>query len=241
MDPQLLREQAALENTHWWFVARRRILDRVVAGLDLPAGARILEAGCGTGGNLPMLARYGEVFAFDASETARGLAAEGGNVQIAGGSLPDAIPFAEGKFDLVVLLDVLEHVEDDGAALRALRSRLKPGGRLLVTVPALPALWSYHDERHQHFRRYRKTELADRLRDAGYELTTLSYFNTLLLPLVAGARVVRRLSAGGRQDDLGTPSPWLNGLLKGVFGAERHLVGNIPLPVGVSLLAVGRV
>lgn len=240
MEPQLLREQAALENWHWWFVARRRIIDGVVEGLGLPADARILEAGCGTGGNLPMLARHGEVFAFDVSETARRLAAEWGNARLAAGSLPDRIPFAEGGFDLIVLLDVLEHIEDDGAALRALRPRLKPGGQLLVTVPALPALWSYHDERHQHFRRYRKSELGARLREAGYELATLSYFNILLLPLVAGARVARRLNAGGCKDDLVPPAPWLNGLLKGVFAAERHLVGKFPLPVGVSLLAVAR-
>lgn len=240
MDPQLLREQAALENRHWWFVARRRIIDGVVADLGLPADARILEAGCGTGGNLPMLSRHGEVFAFDVSETARRLAAAWGSARIAEGALPDRIPFAEGGFDLVVLLDVLEHVEDDGAALRALRSRLQPGGRLLVTVPALPVLWSYHDESHQHFRRYRKAELGARLREAGYELDTLSYFNTLLFPLVAGARVARRLCAGGRKDDLAPPAPWLNGLLKEIFAAERHLVGKFPLPVGVSLLAVAR-
>jgi SAM-dependent methyltransferase len=238
MDPQLLRAQAALEKTHWWFVARRLILDRVVVGLGLPAGARILEAGCGTGGNLPMLARHGEVFAFDVSETARSLASEWGSAQIAEGSLPDGIPFDGEAFDLVVLLDVLEHVEDDGAALRALRTRLKPGGRVLITVPALSSLWSYHDERHQHYRRYRKTELAARLREAGYELTSITYFNTLLFPLVGAARLVRRLIGGESQDDLVLPSPWQNGLLKGVFGAERFLVGNIPLPVGVSLLAV---
>lgn len=240
MDPQLLKEQASLEKIHWWFVARRLILDRVIAGFGLPAEARILEAGCGTGGNLPMLAQHGKVFAFDASETARTLAAEWRCALITAGALPDYIPFAEGSFDLVVLLDVLEHVEDDAAALRALRSRLRPGGWLLVTVPAFPALWSDHDERHQHFRRYRKTELASRLLEARYELSSLSYFNTLLFPLVAGARLAQRLSAGERKDDLALPSSWLNGMLTGIFAAERHLVGNITLPVGVSLLAVAK-
>jgi SAM-dependent methyltransferase len=240
MEPQLLREQASLEKMHWWFVARRKILDRVVAGLGLPAGSRILEAGCGTGGNLHMLARHGEVFAFDVSETARRLAAEWGTAQIAEGFLPDGIPFDGEAFELVVLLDVLEHIEDDGAALRALRTRLKPGGRLLITVPALPSLWSCHDERHQHYRRYRKAELAAKLRGAGYELTRITYFNTLLFPLVGATRLARRLIGGESQDDLVLPSPWLNGLLKGVFGAERNLVGRFPLPIGVSLLAIAR-
>ena len=240
MDPQLLREQAALEKTHWWFVARRRILDGVVAGLGLPANARILEAGCGTGGNLPMLARHGEVFAFDVSETARSLASEWGVAELSAGSLPDHIPFAEGHFDLVVLLDVLEHVEDDGAALRALRTRLKPGGLLLITVPALPALWSYHDERHQHFRRYHKSELIVRVQESGYVLTRVTYFNSLLFPLVVAARLVRRLIGGESQDDLGFPSRWLNGLLQGIFGSERYLVGRFPLLIGASLLMVAR-
>lgn len=241
MEPQLLSEQAALEKMHWWFVARRKILDRVVAGLGLPAKARILEAGCGTGGNLHMLARHGEVFAFDVSETARRLAAEWGIAELAAGSLPDHIPFNEGRFDLVALLDVLEHVEDDEAALRALRARLNLGGRLLITVPALPALWSYHDERHQHYRRYRKPELVARVREAGYELTSITYFNSLLFPLVGAARMARRLIGGESQDDLVLPSPWLNDLLQGIFGAERYLVGSFPLPIGGSLLAVARV
>jgi SAM-dependent methyltransferase len=241
MDSQLLRKQATLEKKHWWFVARRIILDWVLVNLNLPADARILEAGCGTGGNLPMLAKHGEVFAFDVSETARQLAEEWKSATIVEGSLPDGIPFAGETFDLIVLLDVLEHIEDDSAALRALRARLRPGGRVLITVPALPALWSYHDERHQHFRRYRKADLAARVRDVGYQLTTISYFNTLLLPLIAGVRLIRGIGFGGRQDDLAIPSPWLNEMMQRVFSQERHLLGRVPFPVGVSLFAVAKV
>jgi SAM-dependent methyltransferase len=240
MKSELLEKQAALEQVHWWFVARRRILDRVVASLDLPFGARILEAGCGTGGNLPMLARHGEVFAFDVSETARHYATASGCAQVALGELPCQIPFAGGGFDLIMLLDVLEHIEDDGAVLRVLKSRLKPGGRLLITVPALPSLWSYHDDQHHHFRRYRKAELATRVLEGGFELTTVSYFNTLLFPLVGAVRFVRKLSGAVFSDDLVLPPPWLNGLLTRIFAVERHLVRNISLPIGVSLMAVAR-
>ncbi len=177
MEPELLRAQAELEKCHWWFVARRQILDRVMGSFGLPKDARILEAGCGTGGNLPLLARHGEVFAFDASATARRFAARL-MCEVAAGTLPDQIPFAGEEFDLIVLLDVLEHIADDGSALVALRSRLRPGGRLLITVPALSALWSYHDERHQHFRRYGKGELRARLQDAipAYSSDLLQYF-----------------------------------------------------------------
>ena len=241
MEPELLRAQAALEKSHWWFVARRQILDRVMGSLGLPKDARILEAGCGTGGNLPLLARHGEVFAFDASATARRFASQTECAKVASGTLPDQIPFAGEEFDLIVLLDVLEHIADDGAALVALRSRLRPGGRLLITVPALSALWSYHDERHQHFRRYGKGELRARLQDAGFQPLQVTYFNTLLFPLVAGTRVLQRLIGGAPADDLAPPPQWLNSILREIFAAERHVVGRIFLPVGVSLLAVAKV
>jgi SAM-dependent methyltransferase len=141
---------------------------------------------------------------------------------------------------LIVLFDVLEHIEEDVEVLQILKSRLKPGGCLLLTVPALPALWSYHDDIHHHFRRYRKGELAKRVLEGGYELTTVSYFNTLLFPLVAAVRLLKRLSGKVLYGDLVLPQPWLNGLLKWTFATERHVVGIIPLPIGVSLLAVAR-
>ncbi|MCH9013739.1 MAG: class I SAM-dependent methyltransferase, partial [Proteobacteria bacterium] len=155
MDRQVYARMAELEDRHWWFAARRRILTEVLARLvALPAAPRLLEAGCGTGGNLAMLSRFGEVAAFEPDAEARRKAQEKSGFDVRDGRLPGDIPFEPGRFDLVAAFDVLEHVEDDLASLRALHAQLRPGGSALITVPAFEFLWSRHDERHHHWRRY---------------------------------------------------------------------------------------
>jgi len=240
MDAALYPQMAALEQQHWWFVARRQIIERRLQQLHLPANATILEAGCGTGGNLDMLARHGQVWAMELNAEARVFASRHQGATVAAGALPDQIPFAPQQFDLIVLLDVLEHLEDDQAALLALRQRLKPGGRLLLTVPAFPLLWSEHDTRHHHYRRYRRPSLRDGLVRAGFRLDKLSYFNFWLFPAVLAARLLQRALGRAAQDDLALSPPWLNGLLRGLFGSERYLLDYVSLPVGVSLLAVAQ-
>src|SRR5262249_28924311 len=145
MDAALYPQVAAVENTHWWFVARRAICERMLNHLNLRADALILEVGCGSGGNFPMLARRGELYAMDEYESALRLAVGRGLGKLARGSLPDEFPFATASFDLVVMTDVLEHVDDDIGSLDAVRSSLRPRGWLLTTVPALSWLWSEHD------------------------------------------------------------------------------------------------
>ena len=129
------------QENHWWFVGRRAVirslLDRFVGKR---ADAHVLEAGCGFGGNLPLLEGYGKVYAFEFNERAREFAARQTAGPVAYGALPDEIGFGDRKFDLIVILDVLEHIEDDLASLISLRDRLSDGGTLLVTVPAVPAL-----------------------------------------------------------------------------------------------------
>src|SRR3981189_3679196 len=109
MDPSLYPRMAEVEDAHWWFASRRAIVDRILDGLDLPKDAAILEPGCGTGGNFPMLARRGHLFALDADESAVGFAQARGLAQVERGALPDQIPFGDPRFDLVVMTDVLEH------------------------------------------------------------------------------------------------------------------------------------
>jgi SAM-dependent methyltransferase len=232
---------AELENGHWWFLARRRILRETLRRYArLPDRPRVLEAGCGTGGNLAMLADFGEVSAFEPDEEARRHAVAKGAFEVRDGRLPGEIPFEAGSFDLICAFDVLEHVDEDLASLRALGQRLRPGGWMLLTVPAFPFLWSRHDETHHHKRRYLKDQLLARAHEAGVVPVRLTYFNSLLFPLIAGVRMLKGLFGIAGGDDEAMPSPLLNRLLGAVFASERHLVGRLPLPAGVSLLMLAR-
>jgi len=148
------------------------------------------------------------------------------------------VPFADGSFDLVCLLDVLEHIEDDGAALARAGRLLKAKGRLLVTVPAYAWLWSAHDESHHHRRRYTQGMLKQRAMAAGLEVRRLGYFNSLLFPLIAGTRIARTLAGGAAGSDAALPSPAVNALLTGIFGAERHVIRHGLFPFGTSVMAV---
>ena len=201
-------------------------------------GLRLLEAGCGTGGNLRMLAQFGQLDAFELDGEARDIARGKLPIDIKDGMLPDGIPFAPGRYDIVAAFDVIEHVEQDVESLLRLKEQLAPGGRLVMTVPALPWLWSRHDETHHHFRRYTRGGLEAALVLAGLKPVKISYFNTLLFPLIAGLRLIRKAIGFEGADDDAMPHPAANEILKRIFGFESHLVGRIPLPLGVSLLAV---
>jgi SAM-dependent methyltransferase len=240
MRPEIYQRMAEVEEHHWWFVARRRIVDHLIAGLGLAADAAILDAGCGTGGNLAMLARHGRVLAFEYDDQARDVAARRSGLPVHPGHLPDGLPPEAHGLDLITLLDVLEHLDDDRAALRRLQERLGPGGRVVVTVPALPALWSGHDEAHHHHRRYRKGELAALARAAGLEVELLTYYNFWLLPALAGVRLADSRVKPGLDQGLELPPAPLNRALTAIFASERFLIGRLPLPIGASLLMCAR-
>lgn len=226
------------ENAHWWFVARRAILDRLIrARIPLGADARILEAGCGTGGNLSMLATHGHVDALEYDAQAREFADARGIARIEPGMLPDRIGFGAERYDLIALLDVLEHVDQDRESLTALRSRLTSGGRILLTVPAVPWLWSDHDVLHHHKRRYTLRGLKRVAQEAGLTVETVGYFNSLLFPLAVATRTAHRvLGCKGASD--AQPSPPVNAILQRIFGWEQHLLGRMRFPIGLSLYAI---
>lgn len=238
MEPEIYREMAAVQERHWWFAARRQVIASVISELNLPPQAEILEIGCGTGGNLAMLAAFGRLQAMEYDDNARAIASSMGICPVTAGGLPEPVSFDDKCFNLVCLLDVLEHIEDDCAALVRAGRLLVPSGYMLVTVPAYAWLWSDHDDSHHHHRRYTAALLEQRAREAGLVVSRLGYFNSLLFPLIAGTRVARKLIGGHEGSDAALPSPWINGLLASIFGMERHLVRKRLFPFGTSVMAV---
>jgi SAM-dependent methyltransferase len=244
MEKDFYFQYAAVEDKHWWFIGRRRILDKVIRQLKLPTDAKILEAGCGTGGNLQMLARHGQVEAMELEETARVFANKRQVTKVKAGSLPDKIPFDNEKYDLIVAFDVIEHIDDDVAAVQGLRTHLKPGGWLVLTVPAFQFLWSHHDDINHHRRRYRLKGLQQVVLLADFTVHYSTYFNTFLFPVVAGVRALQKLlrveNKSQISSDLTLPSAPVNKLLTILFASERHLINKFPLPFGVSALIVAQ-
>ncbi len=241
MKPHIYNQMAAMETNHWWFVGRRRILTEVLKTyVDLPSKCQILEVGCGTGGNLSMLSQFGRVSAIEPNDQARQLASQKGDFEIRRGSLPHDIPFDPQAFDLISALDILEHVSDDLNSLHSLRNFLRPKGWLLITVPAFSFLWSTHDEDHHHKRRYNKTQLERIVHEAGFSRVIVTYFNTLLFPLAASIRLMKKiLGLNELNEQMALPAS-INQLLTCSFSSERHIIKNCPLPVGLSLLLLAR-
>jgi SAM-dependent methyltransferase len=238
MERSAYTEMAAIDENHWWYRARRRIVaEMITQHIATRPNLTIAEIGCGTGSNLPVLARFGQLTAVEPDADARAYAATRADATVLEGRLPDGLPLAENSLDLAVMLDVLEHVDDDVAALKAVATKLKPGASFLLTVPAMPSLWSPHDEEHHHKRRYTAQTLRAAMEAAGLKIELMSYFNTLLLPMIAGVRWMKNLT-GSKEVDTGMPSSWLNKLLEAIFAFERHLIGRLPMPLGVSLVVI---
>jgi SAM-dependent methyltransferase len=237
-------EYFRIEDQHWWFVGRRRIvltvLDSFLPASWEPSGARILDLGCGTGTMLGHLRRFGAVEGVEADERAvRFCHARGEDrVRLLDGP---TLPFRDGSFDLVTALDVLEHIEDDRVTLRQVARVLRPGGTFLATVPAHPWMWGAQDEISHHFRRYTVRELEDRLVEADLHPDRLTYFNTILFPPICAIRLGRRLwkPAGEPRSDFGmTKRGRANRVLARVFASEARWLERRDLWVGVSLLAL---
>lgn len=238
MDRVIYDRMAEHDTTHWWYRARRDVLASVIGRrVALPAAARILEIGCGTGHNLAMLSTFGRVDAIELDAAARGVAQTRLGRAIGDARLPELAGIAEHAYDLVALLDVLEHVEDDVTALVSIGRRLAPGGRVLLTVPQFGWMWSGHDVANHHHRRYSKHSLRAAIDAAGLRVELLQSFNSLLFPLAAASRLVARLRGREGSDDA-LPAAPVNALFERVFALERYLVGRVPMPPGVSLIAV---
>jgi len=239
MDEQTYEKAAEVENDHWWFRARRQILGAVIEA-HLSAGdapPRILEAGCGNGGNLELLARYGTVFAIEKDDGARARAAKRGVATVERGWLPDVIPFPRDSFDLIAALDVLEHVDDDAAALRVLSGYARAGGLILITVPAFRWLWSVHDTISHHLRRYTREQVTTLLEGAGLTVQYAGYFNFLLFPMAVASIQLGKLMPRDDYRGMHIPPAGINRSLERIFAVESRLVPRLRLPFGLSIVA----
>jgi SAM-dependent methyltransferase len=240
MDEQLMRAMLDVDEHHWWYRGRRRVIRAELDRLALPAGARVLDAGCGSGRTLQELADYGaEVFGIELDPEAADVARSRDNGDVRIGRLEE-LPYEDGFFDLITCLDVVEHTPDDRVALGELRRVCKPGGWLLVTVPAYPALWSLHDEANHHYRRYRRGTLTAAARDAGWVVRRMTSFNSLLLAPAAVVRLAQSRRPRSRYRPEITLGPaWLNALLERPLRLEaRWLAQGRTLRAGLSLLAM---
>ena len=235
-----LAAMLAGDEHHWWYRGRRRILRAELDRLPLRPGTRLLDAGCGSGRTLDELARYGCVSGADLNADAVAAARHRGHRDVHLAAV-EALPFADATFDVVTCLDVIEHTPDDRATLAELKRVTRPGGLLLVTVPAYQALWSQHDEVNLHFRRYDRSSLRAASLDAGWDVVGDTHFNGLLLAPAAAVRLAQRHRGTHAHSDLELTPSSLNGVLELPLRLESRLVAHgTRLPAGLSLLGILR-
>ena len=234
----------ALEQKHWWFNGRRKIVARIFeTQVPTSSSTRILDVGCGTGGMFPLLQEFGHVEGAEFSADARARAKRRfPHLAIHECVLPNELP--EGQWDVVTAFDVIEHVDDAVSSLVSMRQRLKPGGTILVTVPAFEILWGRHDDLNHHKRRYTKSQLMQQLIAAGLATRFVSYFNTFLFPAAAAVRLLQRGlvskamgASEGETGDLHEVWAPANRALVELFRLEANILTRWQFPFGLSLIA----
>jgi ubiquinone/menaquinone biosynthesis C-methylase UbiE len=235
------------EDSYWWFVARRKLIASLLRDLNLPGSIDILDIGCGTGAMLDELQNFGAVTGADFSPEALSFCRKRGERGSSDYRLVRAdirsLPFADASFDIVTAMDIVEHIDRDKDAMSEILRVLKPGGRLLATVPAYMELWSEHDDALHHHRRYTAASFRDLARRAGFAVDKLSYTVTALFPLIWLVRTLSRLKRKNgespKADVVPVPDS-VNNLLLSLSNAESALVRRVSLPFGVTVVAVAR-
>jgi SAM-dependent methyltransferase len=240
MEERLIALMGREEDRHWWFAGRRRVLLALV-NAELPAGARLLDVGCGAGGFLNAAQERYLVSGLDPSQQAVSFCRARGLNGVRQGGI-EALAGLSERYDAVTFFDVIEHLDDDVGALRLARSVLAPGGRVLVSVPAYQWLWSHHDAINGHRRRYTATLLHRRLGDAGFRNVRTGYFNARLFPIALSVRLVQRLTGRGLEADLQPPAEPVNRVFLRLFAGEARRLGrsgSMGYPFGLSVFGVG--
>src|SRR5678816_2484856 len=231
-----------VEQSHWWYTGRRKILARFIEDIcrRVPdRRARILDVGCGTGANLLMLSQFGDAEGVDISEDALAFCRERGleKVELGAG---EELPYDDGTFDLVTALDVVEHMDNVLAGLKEMRRVLRPGGRVLLFVPTFMFLWGLQDDVSHHRRRYRMPELGRVLEQAGFEIERTTYANiTFFMPILAMRKLMRLTGIKAESENNINVSAF-NGMLGRMLGAESFVLKYMNIPFGVSGLCVAR-
>lgn len=235
MEEQLYQQFYDIEDKHWWFTARRSILiTYLLRRINPNTRLKLLDVGCGTGAFLANASRFFDAYGTDSSPEAIGFCKKRGLANLHVGTLEGYK--APGTFDVITLLDVIEHIDNDLDVLRCAHALLARGGHVLITVPAYQWLWGAHDEVNHHKRRYTRARLGSVVSDAGFLIQHITYFNTLLFPLAAVRRMFARWTNTQEADDFKIPGTLTNATLRSVFSTERRVLPYISFPFGLSVL-----
>lgn len=232
-----------VEDSHWWFVGRRAILESFLEDIIKKSKienrkSKILDVGCGTGANLEMLAKFGEAEGVDVSDDALEFCKKKG-LKVHKG-LAESLPFADETFDLVTALDVVEHLDDDVSGLKEMFRILKHDGRTLIFVPAFMWLWGVQDDISNHRIRYTRKQIVERLEKAGFEIERATYANiTFFLPILAG-RILMKVTGIKPESENNVNVSALNGLFGKIFSSEKYWLKNSNFPFGVSIVIVAK-
>ncbi len=227
---------------HWWYRGRRELIHLLFTKyVNQKSGEklRILDVGCGAGILMSELERYGDVYGIDVSPLAVEYCKKRGLVNVSVDDLAK-LSFTDAHFDVVIALDVLEHIEKDADAIAEIKRVLKPDGTVVIFVPAFMGLWGEADEMGRHFRRYRKPQLLKLLTESGFALVRSSYFNTFLFLPIFIIRFISRTLGLMQKIEFKESNPALNAILTLVFSFEVKLLSWLSMPFGVSALAVAK-
>jgi SAM-dependent methyltransferase len=230
-----------VEGSHWWFVGRRSILGmflgQILAKLSVSGSKpRILDVGCGTGGNLELLSQFGNAEGVDVSDEAIEFCRKKGLTVNKG--VAEELPYAEETFDITTALDVVEHLDDDLAGLKEMFRVTKRGGYSLVFVPAFMWLWGVQDDISNHRIRYTKRQIVKRLETAGFEVERATYANWTFFAPILGGRILMKVTGIKPASENNINVSALNGIFGRLFGAERFWLSKFSFPFGVSIIVV---